>query len=264
MALNHMIDTDDNTIPARLRYFLIKRGFELMAIIAFSAIVVAALSLASWSVADPSLNHATGTMPQNWLGTAGAILADQLIQNLGLSSLPFLFIPLKWVMGLFTHQWPDNPKRQILSWLGATIAFGVFASCLSVPDSWQLASGFGGNLGDVLGGLFLSILAIGMKGFVAKFLVASLALASFLWLTSQALAIGTLPAMPARQHKKPIRTMETKSARSSKSGQTLLSSITRIFESFKRSKGAAKPARRQGQRNLSLDESSETEGDDVL
>ena len=108
MALNQTIDTDENTIPARLRLFLIKRSFELLGIFAFLMIIAAALALASWSVGDPSFNHATGSKPQNWLGSPGAIIADQLIQNLGLATLPFLFIPLKWVMGLFNHELPGS------------------------------------------------------------------------------------------------------------------------------------------------------------
>ncbi len=228
MALNHMIDTDENTIPARLRLFLIKRSFELFGVVAFLMIVAAGLALASWSISDPSLNHATGSKPQNWLGGPGAIVADQLIQNLGLATLPFLFIPLKWVMGLFGHELPTNPRRQGLCWVGATIAFGCFLACLPVPDFWRLASGLGGNLGDIITGLFLSILSIGMKGFVAKFLVGALALAAFYWTSSQSVAFGPLPKITSSPRKKPVRTIKANTPK----GEPLMAKFFGLLKSL--------------------------------
>ena len=124
MALNQSIETDESTIPARLKLFLMRRSFELAGIVCFMIIVAVAASLASWTITDPSFNHATGSKPTNWLGGPGAVIADQLIQNLGLATLPFLFIPLKWVLGLFDHQLPSNFRRSGLSWIGATISFG--------------------------------------------------------------------------------------------------------------------------------------------
>ena len=102
MALNQSIETDESTIPARLRMFLIRRSFELAGIICFLLIVALAVALATWSNADPSFNHATGSKPTNWLGSPGAIIADQLIQNFGLATLPLLFMPLKWVIDFLT------------------------------------------------------------------------------------------------------------------------------------------------------------------
>jgi DNA segregation ATPase FtsK/SpoIIIE, S-DNA-T family len=195
MALNQSIETDENTIPARLKMFLIRRGFELAGIICFLIIVAIGASLASWSVADPSFNHATGSKPTNWLGAPGAIVADQLIQYLGLATLPLLFIPLKWVMGLFDHKLPSDFRRSGLSWIGATISFGCLLACFPTPNFWHLASGMGGNLGDILSGLFFSILAIGIKGFVAKSLVAILAFAAFTWTSMQALELANVPAL---------------------------------------------------------------------
>lgn len=228
MALNHMIDTDENTIPARLRLFLIKRSFEFLGVVAFLMIVAAGLALASWSVGDPSLNHATGSKPQNWLGSPGAVIADQLIQNLGLATLPFLFIPLKWVMGLFNHELLENPRRQILSWIGATIAFGCFLACIPVPDFWRLASGLGGNLGDILSGLFLSMLSIGMKGFVAKCLVGALALAAFYWSTTQALGVATLTKAAPSPRKKTAHVSKAKRP----NGEPIAARFFRLLKSF--------------------------------
>jgi DNA segregation ATPase FtsK/SpoIIIE, S-DNA-T family len=224
MALNQSIETDDNTIPARLKLFLIRRGFELAGIICFLTVVAIAASLASWSIADPSFNHATGNKPTNWLGAPGAIIADQLIQNLGLATLPLVFVPMKWIMGLFDHQLPSDFRRSGLSWIGATISFACLLACFPVPGFWHLASGIGGNLGDILSGLLFSILAIGIKGFVAKFLVAILAFAAFIWTSTQALDLANVPALlPTSRTKKPTRVLKAELPLRTSWAQTLSS-----------------------------------------
>ncbi len=56
-------------------------GFALIALAA-----VIAVALATWSVQDPSLSHATDAPVRNLLGTPGAIGADLLMQLFGLAS----------------------------------------------------------------------------------------------------------------------------------------------------------------------------------
>ncbi len=187
MALNHSIETDESTIPAALRRFLRMRMFELIGFLVFSIVVVIALALASWSPADPSFNHATSGKPLNWLGFPGAYVADQLMQFLGFGVLAFLFIPLSWAARFFRHEAPENARKVILSWIGATLAFSALLSTFPVPARWSLASGFGGNVGEVLGGGLLSILTIGIKGFIAQVMVVGLALLATWWTGLRAL-----------------------------------------------------------------------------
>jgi DNA segregation ATPase FtsK/SpoIIIE, S-DNA-T family len=213
MALNQSIETDEGTIPARLRMFLIRRGFELAGIVCFLLIVALAVALATWSNADPSLNHATGSKPVNWLGSPGAIIADQLIQNFGLATLPLLFLPLKWVIGLFDHQLPTDFRRSGLSWVGATISFGIFTACFPTPNLWHLAAGLGGNLGDILSGLFFSILSIGIKGFIAKTIVAIMAFSAFVWTSMQVLEFANVAKLQPAPRKKLARSAKVEAPR---------------------------------------------------
>ncbi len=205
MALNQSIETDESTIPARLKMFLVRRSFELAGVLCFLLIVAIAIALATWSNADPSFNHATGSKPTNWLGSPGAIIADQLIQNFGLATLPLLFLPLKWVIGLFDHQIPNDFRRSFLSWVGATISFGVFAACFPTPILWPLAAGLGGNLGDILSSLLFSILSIGIKGFIVKSIVGILSLSVFIWTTVEVLQFATVAVQQTSSRKKPAR-----------------------------------------------------------
>ena len=255
MALNQTLDTDENTIPARLRLFLIKRGFELLGLVAFLIIMAAGLALASWSINDPSLNHATGSKPLNWLGGPGAIIADQLIQNLGLAALPFLFIPLNWVMSLFNHELLENLRIQTFSWIGATLAFGCFLACLPEPGFWRLASGLGGNLGDITSGLFLSVLSIGMKGFVAKFLVGALALVTFFWATSKAIAFNKSPKLNSSPRKKSVRNAKSAAIK----GKPLADRVLGLWNMLK----AMQPKPRLKTRAI-INSNEESNGDDVL
>ena len=62
-----------------------RRLFELIGLLTGVAGLLILLSLASYLPEDPSLNTAvaTGTLPHNWIGPAGAFVADGLFQIFG-------------------------------------------------------------------------------------------------------------------------------------------------------------------------------------
>ena len=63
-----------------------RRRFEEMVGLALLALaLLLTLALASWSVQDPSLSHATDAQVRNLLGRPGAIIADLSIQLFGLA-----------------------------------------------------------------------------------------------------------------------------------------------------------------------------------
>ncbi len=189
MAFRDTYDTDESAIPEALRRFVKNRFFELCALGLLATIVTVALSLASWSVNDPSLNHATGMRPINWLGTFGAIISDQLIQLLGFGSLILVFVPLSWVARLLRHHVLAAPKSDLACWIGATVAASCVLAVLPKSSGWVLASGMGGSTGEIIDGAFLSILSIGIKGLIAQGIVFLLSLAALAWLLPR--AIGT-------------------------------------------------------------------------
>ncbi|MFT3673917.1 DNA translocase FtsK [Aestuariivirga sp.] len=168
MAVQDHYDTDDSAIPAALRRFVRNRAYELSGLIVLGSVTLAGLSLASWSSADPSFNHATDAAPGNWLGYPGAVVADLLAQHLGLASLALLFIPLAWVYRLFSHETLNNFKMAILSWILAVVGGALLASVLPPPAAWPLAGGMGGQVGDSLANLLVGTLAIGLKPVFAE------------------------------------------------------------------------------------------------
>ena len=64
-----------------------RRLREVGGIALISLAMMAALALATWSVHDPSLSHATDAPVRNLLGRPGAVAADLMMQLLGLGSL---------------------------------------------------------------------------------------------------------------------------------------------------------------------------------
>jgi len=191
MAYDPSIDTDDSAVPAAIRRFLKKRLFELTGIGLFAGLIAVGLALASWSVDDPSLNHALDKPASNWLGYPGAVIADELMQFFGLGVLSLMAIPMAWAVALLGHTGLRRPFRSVFLWLAATLAASGALSCLPDAPGWALAAGLGGNAGDVLSSLLLTILSIGVKGFLADAIVGAGLAALALWLGKSALGMGS-------------------------------------------------------------------------
>jgi S-DNA-T family DNA segregation ATPase FtsK/SpoIIIE len=193
MALNGRLDTDDDALPKALRHFLRRRLFEITGLVLLAIVAYVLLALASWHVADPSLNHATRALPRNWLGYGGAAVADQLMQTIGLASLFFAGLPLFWVQGYFNHV-PPRLLTGSVFWVLATLAAAAGLGCLTTPSGWPLSTGLGGNLGDILSGAITSLLSLALKGNLADAAAFVFLLASTVWLGLKAAGHGSTTA----------------------------------------------------------------------
>jgi S-DNA-T family DNA segregation ATPase FtsK/SpoIIIE len=206
MAIHDALETDENTIPAALRRFLKRRLSEACGLVMLAAIIALGMALATWSSSDPSFNHATSGRVHNWMGSWGAILADQIIQFFGLGALPLLLIPLGWTSQFLRHQRPENVKVMGFGWIGCSVAVSFALAQLPVHSNWPLAGGYGGNIGDVISGAMLSTLSIGMKLFLAQALTAATAIWALYWTVPKALGTSWADMMPGfTQSKTPKR-----------------------------------------------------------
>ncbi|MEP4770160.1 MAG: DNA translocase FtsK 4TM domain-containing protein [Roseibium sp.] len=123
-------------------------GAAGLGVIAIAAMLAAAL--ATWSVNDPSLNHATEGQVRNALGMPGAIVSDILIQTIGLATAVFLVPLVLWGWRLLTGHTLGIGRKRLAFWLlGSGLAAGALAA-LPVPESWPLPTGLGGFLGDMV------------------------------------------------------------------------------------------------------------------
>ncbi|MBN9673249.1 FtsK/SpoIIIE family DNA translocase [Roseibium aggregatum] len=123
-------------------------GAAGLGVIAVAAMLAAAL--ATWSVSDPSLNHATEGQVRNALGAPGAIVADVLMQTIGLATAVILIPLVLWGWRLLAGHALGIGKKRLLYWLaGSSLAAGALAA-LPVPESWPLPTGLGGFFGDMV------------------------------------------------------------------------------------------------------------------
>jgi DNA segregation ATPase FtsK/SpoIIIE, S-DNA-T family len=137
-------------LPDELRGALRRRAQELGGL---ALIVLAAgtgVALATWSVQDPSLSHATAARIRNLLGAPGAITADLLIQLMGVGAIALIVPVGVWGWRLLTHRQPGRERLRLAFWLIGALGFCAFASCLPITAAWPLPTGLGGVIGDAL------------------------------------------------------------------------------------------------------------------
>jgi S-DNA-T family DNA segregation ATPase FtsK/SpoIIIE len=115
--------------------------------------------LLTWSAADPSLTHATGAAARNALGPIGAILADLVMQLLGLAGVFVLLPPSFWALQLVSAQRLGRMRTQLLLAPAAILLLAGAAAALPSAPAWPLHHGYGGMLGDLGLGVMASLLA---------------------------------------------------------------------------------------------------------
>src|SRR5581483_2583103 len=108
----------------------------------FLAAAAALLALASYHGNDPSLNNATGRAPANWLGSPGAVLADQLLEYFGLAALAFLAAPAVWGACAMAGKRLRHAGLRAIAWPLGTIFVAAGLGILAWPSG--LPAGAGG------------------------------------------------------------------------------------------------------------------------
>src|SRR5271165_6246448 len=137
-------------VPASMRDFPKRRAAEIVGLGALAGVTCLCLALLTWSVSDPSLNHATNARIHNLLGAPGAIAADLVMQFIGLASAALLTPPSFWGWRLLTQRRLERPRLKFGLYLIGVIAAAALASLLPTPGSWPLPTGLGGVVGDAV------------------------------------------------------------------------------------------------------------------
>jgi len=137
-------------LPPGMRDFMRRRAAECvgLALIALAAFI--ALALAGYDPGDPTINHATGALPHNLMGYVGAVIADLLLQTLGLGAMVLALIPLGWAWRIISHRglpwfWLHVALMPVTVSLAATLA-----ALFPVSAQWPLHAGYGGLIGAVM------------------------------------------------------------------------------------------------------------------
>ena len=141
-----MVIADGGGVRSWLRRH-VAMAFGFVLIVAAAALAAA---LATWSINDPSLNHATDADIQNALGRYGAIVADILIQMIGLAAGIVLLPVVLWAWQLIFGHVLRIGRRPLGAWIIGTLLASGCLAVLPVAESWPLPTGLGGVAGDML------------------------------------------------------------------------------------------------------------------
>ncbi|MFY9835457.1 MAG: DNA translocase FtsK 4TM domain-containing protein, partial [Xanthobacteraceae bacterium] len=135
-------------LSGQLGAALQRRLRELGGLALLTLAMTGTLALATWSVRDPSLSHATDARVHNLLGWPGAVIADLMMQLFGLGSLALLLPIAIWGYRLLGHRRLRHERRRIILWVVGAVLAAAFASCLPHSAHWPLPCGLGGVVGD--------------------------------------------------------------------------------------------------------------------
>uniref|UniRef100_UPI003D215728 DNA translocase FtsK n=1 Tax=Roseixanthobacter psychrophilus TaxID=3119917 RepID=UPI003D215728 len=163
MALRHGLGMD--FIPESVRGAMRRRSSQICGAALLGASLFALVSMVTWTATDPSLSNASGAPVKNVLGRPGAILADLLMQGLGLASL-FLVLPLAyWGWRLVTcRPLPGEQVRAGALTLGV-LGMSALLGALPTFGVWPVPTGLGGVIGD----LFPRLIAVFRGGWSGGF-----------------------------------------------------------------------------------------------
>ena len=182
MRMMRLISSPLDGLPDIVHEFLARRALEAAGAALIASSGATAVALASWSVSDPSINHAVNGAVHNLAGYPGAVVSDIMMQMIGLASSAALMPPLLWGLRLLWRRklaplWP-----RIAMWIIGTLAAAGFASACPTSARWPLPTGLGGVAGDAILGLFATFsLAHGVGRLV---IAAGLAIVAILALTA--------------------------------------------------------------------------------
>jgi S-DNA-T family DNA segregation ATPase FtsK/SpoIIIE len=109
-----------------------------------------AISLATWSARDPSLNHATGGHVRNLLGGPGAVAADLVMQLFGFGAIAAILPLAAQGLRLLRQQSAGKGAFRLGLWCIGIFATAATASLLPATDRWPLPTGLGGVAGDAV------------------------------------------------------------------------------------------------------------------
>jgi DNA segregation ATPase FtsK/SpoIIIE, S-DNA-T family len=128
-----------------------QRLFEGLGVALVLASLLLLLALLTYAPGDVSLDTAVDASPRNFLGREGALVADVLVQGVGLAAYLLPVVLLGWAFRLLLGQPLRRPLRGI-GWLLLALVLGA-AACSILRPGLNLPAGAGGAVGWVLLGL---------------------------------------------------------------------------------------------------------------
>lgn len=144
------------------------------------------LALLTYDPADPSFNTASDASPANFLGRDGALVADVLIQSLGLAAFLVPLILIGWAFRLLLQRPLRRMPRRLLMVVPALV-LGAFACSVLRGAPLPLPAGAGGAIGWEL---LRAVQAAGLGALELPLAMGAAALVALLLLTIMGLSWG--------------------------------------------------------------------------
>ncbi|MGA8989296.1 MAG: DNA translocase FtsK 4TM domain-containing protein, partial [Rhodoplanes sp.] len=123
-------------MPDDFRAAIMRRIKQALGLTLTGVAALGAGALATWSVKDPCLSHATSAPVQNMLGLPGAIFADLAIQLLGVAAITLVIPVAAWGWRLLNLRRLDRELWRALAWILAAPLAAGFAACLPRSAAW--------------------------------------------------------------------------------------------------------------------------------
>ncbi len=150
------VRADDRTLPvpvasdSRGRSAFRRNVTGAVGLAVIAGVAALAAALATWSIDDPSWSHITDGRVRNVLGAGGAVVADLVMQLIGLTAALFLAPVVIWGWQLTVGRIPRVAKGRWLAWLAGTFVGAAFMGALPPTAGWPLPTGLGGAIGDLV------------------------------------------------------------------------------------------------------------------
>ena len=140
-------------LPEAVYTFMVSGSTRLWGIFLIVLSLLAFAAMAGYHSNDPSWRVAGQDEVQNWLGPAGAWVADVLIQSLGLAAAVLAFPFITWGWRIMMLKGLPKLWRNLVTWVVGVLLASLFAAFLPVADfwanSWQIQNfTMGGIMGD--------------------------------------------------------------------------------------------------------------------
>jgi S-DNA-T family DNA segregation ATPase FtsK/SpoIIIE len=161
-----------------LRRFFARRAVEAAGLAMLALAGTVALALMSWSVDDPSLNHAADGRIANWIGAPGAIVADLAMQMFGIAAIAWLAPFIAWGWRLLTGRRVERLAWRLALWILGALTAAAMASALPPTGRWPLPTGLGGVVGDAVLAAMRWLMGLAHLSFLAGFVMAGIAILS--------------------------------------------------------------------------------------
>ncbi|MEM6487999.1 MAG: DNA translocase FtsK 4TM domain-containing protein, partial [Pseudomonadota bacterium] len=138
----------DEAAPARPSALLYALAIRAAGVAGLVLAIALALTLGSYDEGDASPLSANGEPVGNWLGTAGAMVADPLMHGLGLAAWGLVALIGVWGWRMTTARGDERIWGRLLVMPFALGAVAIFAALHAPWAGWPIPSGLGGILGN--------------------------------------------------------------------------------------------------------------------